>query len=236
MQHGNWAPLSKAAIKELPHDRKYTRLEALFCLQVDYDNCQAVTVAGYSALWRWSRKRVYKFLEDMGIKIIYPKNTKKLRNQKGHIAIHKRDIKRKNKGHIRLIDSKWLGEGKNIKEESKGHKRDIKGSTTNDPNPNLIIYTHYLNVIQPERKSKTRTMNNLKKIKLPNSELTKSIDNYATVCLKNEPNFRKDPANFFGRDKVYIDYLPKNFKPADNDYTPKALNLQEIKEQNNHVG
>ena len=87
MKNGNWAPMSKAYIKFLPKSREYTKLEAGFSVQVDYDNQSLVTVAGYSALWSWSRKRVSKFLDDINVEIIYPESTKKRQNQKGQIGL-----------------------------------------------------------------------------------------------------------------------------------------------------
>lgn len=134
MKNGNWVPISKAFTKDLPHGRPYTRLEAAYSLQVDYDNKKPVTVAGYAALWSWSRTRVAKFLDDMGIEITYPEETKNRRNQKGHIALHKRSIKETYKEHIRLIDNTHLEEEKDIKKANKKHKKDIKGGTTIYPN------------------------------------------------------------------------------------------------------
>ena len=142
MKNGNWIPISKAFLRDLPHDRQYTRLEAAYSLQVDYDCKNSVTVAGYSALWSWSRTRVSKFLNDMNVVIIYPKNTQKRRNQKGHIAIHKQNIKETYKKHIRLIENNYLDLSGNIKKTKEGHKKDIKGSTTKEPinlNPNPIL-------------------------------------------------------------------------------------------------
>lgn len=137
MKHGYWIPISKGFKKALPHDREYTELEAAYSLQLDNDCENTVTVAGYSDLWRWSRKRVYRFLEQMNIKIMYPENTAKKRNQRGflrvHKATHKRDIKGTYKEHIRLIENNNLEEEKDIKGAKEGHKRDIKGNTTIEP-------------------------------------------------------------------------------------------------------
>jgi len=145
MKNGNWIPISKNFINTLPKDRPYTKLEAAYCLQLDYDNNNKVTVSGYSDLWQWSRKKVSLFFDKMGIEIIYPEATQKIKNQRGyikllssgydegHITLHKRDIKGTYKGHIRLIDFSTLQTEKNIKGTYKGHKRDIKGSTTIEP-------------------------------------------------------------------------------------------------------
>ena len=143
MKHGYWIPISKGFKKALPHDREYTELEAAYSLQLDCDCENTVTVAGYSDLWRWSRKRVYRFLERMNIKIMYPENTTKKRNQRGflgvHKAPHKRDIKGTYKEHIRLIENNNLEEERDIKGAKEGHKRDIKGSTTIEPKEPKIL-------------------------------------------------------------------------------------------------
>ena len=138
MKNGNWIPISKNFINDLPKDRPYTKLEAAYCLQLDYDNNNEVTVSGCSDLWQWSRKKVYLFLDQMGIEIIYPEITQKIKNQRGHIGLHKRDIKGTYKGHIRLIDFSTLQTEKNIRGTYKGHKRDIKGSTTIDPISSIL--------------------------------------------------------------------------------------------------
>lgn len=130
MKDGNWVPLSKGLLKYLPLDRAYTKLEAMFSLQVSHYIDEEVTIAGLAALWRWSRKKVRNFHRDIGIEIIYPDETKKIRNQKGHIRVHKRDISEKEKGHIRFINNKDLRTKKDISGKEKGHIRDIKGNTT----------------------------------------------------------------------------------------------------------
>ncbi len=135
MKDGDWLPISNALLKYLPKSRKYTELEAGVSIQSDYDRGNPVTVSGYAALWMWSRKKVRKFLCDFNVEIVYPDDTKIKRNQRGHIRIHKRDIKGTDKGHIRCINSKQLEEESDIKGTDKGHKRDIKGNTTKNLNP-----------------------------------------------------------------------------------------------------
>lgn len=134
MKHGNWIPISKAFILDMPHNRPYTRLEAAYSLQYDYDQKKSVTVAGYSALWSWSRSRVSKFLTDMNVEIIYPETTKKRRNQKGHIALHKKDIIETYNKHIRCIENTYLQEQKDIKKTKREHKKDISPCSTKEPN------------------------------------------------------------------------------------------------------
>jgi len=141
MQKGNWIPLDKALVKSLPRGRIFSEVEAAFSLSLDYDCGKSVTVSGYASRWGWSRKRVKKFIKDMGAEIVYPQDTAIKRNQKGHIGLHKENIKGTYKGHKRMIDSKDIPSKRNIKGTYKGHIRDIKGSTTIYPkslnlNPN----------------------------------------------------------------------------------------------------
>jgi hypothetical protein len=83
MKSGNWIPLSKALLRELPTDRPFSKVEAAFSLQVDYDQDNPVTVAGYAKRWNWTRKKVMNFFDEIGVYIAYPQNTAEKQNQKG---------------------------------------------------------------------------------------------------------------------------------------------------------
>ena len=96
-----WVPIFKGFRKLLPKDRPYTRLEAAFCLQLDFDDGNAVSVTGYAVLWEWSKDKVKKFLDDMGVEIIYPESTKSKKNQRGMITSKKPSNQPSNN---RLID------------------------------------------------------------------------------------------------------------------------------------
>lgn len=50
---------------ELPKDRPYTRLEALFSLSLFAGRITDVQVNEYAAVWRWPRERVKAFLEEI---------------------------------------------------------------------------------------------------------------------------------------------------------------------------
>jgi hypothetical protein len=79
------------------------------------------------------------------------------------------------------------------------------------------IYTHYNSEINSLRKTSMRAKTNIKHYlkKYSFDVLIKSIDNYKTTLNGTDPQYRKDPANFFGKtDKYFIDYLPENFKPT----------------------
>jgi hypothetical protein len=136
MKSGNWVPISKCFSKHLPKDRPYSRVEAAFSLQMDYDEKKPVTVAGYSALWQWSRNKVRGFLEKMGVNIDYPKNTKSQQNQKGQITIQIMDRSGEKKGQIRLIENKELQDQRGRYEEKKGQIMDRSKDTTRYPNTN----------------------------------------------------------------------------------------------------
>jgi hypothetical protein len=135
MKSGNWVPISKGFLKHLPKDRRYTKLEAAFSLQVDFDLGKSVTVSGYADLWRWSRKKVKAFLDTIGVCVLYPENTQKKQNQKGQISIQIRDRSGTDKGQIRFINNNMLEDEKNRKGTDKEQIRDRSGSTTKDPNP-----------------------------------------------------------------------------------------------------
>ena len=85
MKSGGWVPLDKGLMTELPKDRPYTAIEAVFSMQLDYDKGNKVTVSGYADLWRWSRAKVRRFIKKLGIIIQYPKDTAKKKNQKGFV-------------------------------------------------------------------------------------------------------------------------------------------------------
>jgi hypothetical protein len=84
-----WVPIFKGFRKLLPLDRPYTKLEAAFCLQLDFDEGKPVSVTGYATLWQWSKDKVRKFLDDMGVEIIYPESTESKQNQRGIITSKK---------------------------------------------------------------------------------------------------------------------------------------------------
>jgi hypothetical protein len=132
MKNGNWVPISKAFVYHLPKDRAYSKVEAAYSLQVDYDKENMVTVAGYADLWRWRRKKVNRFVKAMGIEIIYPEDTKKRRNQRGRLAIKTTHIMTHKATHIRLIDNSDLQTQNTI-------SRPISRPTTRDPKDPRVL-------------------------------------------------------------------------------------------------
>lgn len=145
MKHGNWVPVDKRLARCLPRGRAFSEVEAVFSLQLDLDAGKPVTLSGYSALWRWGKGRVIRFLEELGVRIEYPEPTGKRQNQAGHLTIIERtdnglisDRKRTDNGLIRLIDSKGLSDAADRKRTDNGLKTDRKRTVLErlDPYPN----------------------------------------------------------------------------------------------------
>lgn len=78
----------------------------------------------------------------------------------------------------------------------------------------LKIHKSYLEQISPVNVSSVRSKSNIEKLlkNHPETELLIAVNNYAATIADRDPQFRKDPANFFGpREKYYFDFLPENF-------------------------
>lgn len=85
------------------------------------------------------------------------------------------------------------------------------------------IYNFYINEISPSDKTRNRAVKNIEYHlkKHLSDDLKLSIKNYKMKALKREPEYRKNPANFFGhreKDQYFIDYLKGNFEPSGNEY------------------
>jgi len=83
----------------------------------------------------------------------------------------------------------------------------------------LLIYNFYKTEIKPLKKSSVRAKENIKFYlkKYSQEQLMQSIKNYKTIC-GDDPVYKKDPANFFGkRERYFIDYIPENFEPIKKD-------------------
>ena len=85
------------------------------------------------------------------------------------------------------------------------------------------IYDFYKTEINPSRKSSTRAKENIRYYlkKYSKEQLLETIKNYKLIC-GDDPEFKKDPANFFGKkDKYFIDCLSENFElPKKEDDDP----------------
>lgn len=71
-----WVPIDDAAAMWLPSRRSFTKLEALFSLQKDYRDRRPASARGYEVLWRWGRRRVVEFLQEVGVEIVGQKGRK----------------------------------------------------------------------------------------------------------------------------------------------------------------
>lgn len=130
MKHGNWVPVSKALTKELPYDRPYSKVEAAFSLQVDFDNDRQVSIAGYAKQWGWSRKRVGTFFKELGITIHYANSTAIQQNQKGQIGIQIGSRSGADREQISFINNKDLQGSGRRSGTDKAQMRSRWGSTT----------------------------------------------------------------------------------------------------------
>lgn len=139
MKNGNWIPISRFFTKHLPRDRPYTKLEAAYCLQLDYAAVKPVTISGYAKLWQWSIGKVYRFFEEMNVKIKYPEDTKNIQNQNGMITNMITERNRNDNGMITersrtaTINTRIINKKKNIK------KRDIRAREFIPPSENDVI-------------------------------------------------------------------------------------------------
>jgi len=68
MDQGNWLALDKRLMYFLPKDRPYTIIEAMFSYTLDQDKNNNVSIIGYSRMWKWSRCKVRRFLNDMTLR------------------------------------------------------------------------------------------------------------------------------------------------------------------------
>lgn len=127
--------MSKALVKDLPCDRPFTRLEAMFSLTCDYDLENQVSVCGYSKLWGWSEGRVKRFLEEVGARIEYPENTRNRQNQRGGIALVITEGSQRDRRGIRFIDSRWLPDCAEGSRSDNGGRPKGSRSSTKEPNP-----------------------------------------------------------------------------------------------------
>ena len=79
------------------------------------------------------------------------------------------------------------------------------------------LYRFYLQEINPEQKTRQRAVSNISHHlkKFSPEDLRQSIQNYKSIAIDREPQYRKNPANFFGkREKYFIDFLVENFTLA----------------------
>ena len=143
MKLGNWIALDKGLIVDLPKNRPYTRLEAMFSHTHDIDEKKEWTINGYAKLWQWDRKKVRKFINCIG-------------TPKGHL----RDRRWTSEGQGVVLKLNNLQIKKDRKGTGKGQVRDSKGDTTIYPNtntnPNLkdLLEKTWLNFLEMRKSIK----------------------------------------------------------------------------------
>lgn len=101
-----------------------------------------------------------------------------------------------------------------------GHKQECVKNAKEDT---AGLYELYLTEIAPKEKTRQRALANIESHlkKYSAVELRQAILNYKTIVAKREPQYRKNPANFFGKqDPEFIDYLPENFQAERNKPSP----------------
>jgi hypothetical protein len=111
--------MDKHLTRELPVDRPYTKLEAMFSLSVDIDNESEGSIKGYSKLWGWSRNKVRKFISEV-------------RTPEGHLV----DTRGTLNGHPLHFIDKGLWKQKDTQGTLGGHPKDTQPTPTTNPNPN----------------------------------------------------------------------------------------------------
>jgi hypothetical protein len=124
MKDGNWVPMDKGLVGTLPVNRPFSEVEAMFSLQVSYDNDTPVSVSGLAKSWKWNRKKVALFLEKIGIALT---GAGRGVRSGGRIAPgqNQRDISRDISG---TFQGTFKGHFKFNKSEDLENKKDIKGT------------------------------------------------------------------------------------------------------------
>jgi len=125
-----WVPMAKGAVTLLPTDRSFSKLEALFSVQLDHNNGNEVSVLGMVRRWGWSRKRVRRLLDQIGVEISYPESTSKCQKQWGEIGVQKKDRKTEKRERDIFIDFNMLHDEGDRKTENEGQERDRRRPTT----------------------------------------------------------------------------------------------------------
>lgn len=130
---------------------------------------------------------------------------------------------------VTLPDDKGLQRSKKKGVTKNGNQKLPKKVTPKNPtfktrrkeNTVGVLYNFYKNEISPLKKSSARAKENIAYYlqKYPFESLKKAIENYKSTINGTEPRYRKDPANFFGKnDRYFIDYLPENFESPKSTY------------------
>jgi len=167
--------------------------------------------------WRWSRGKVRRFFRDLIEKSQISRNPVQQNSRLiSLITITNYDIYQSHSTTNGTTNRQQTVQEQEEKEEKEKYS--------------VELYNFYLSEIQPEFKSKKRALSNIAYYlkSYLHDELKMAISNYKSVCRNREPQYKKDPANFFGkREKPFVDFLPENFslddKPTGQESTGSAL-------------
>lgn len=97
----------------------------------------------------------------------------------------------------------------------------------------IDLYEFYKNEIKPLRKTRKAALKNiefyLKEFSF--EDLKGAINIYKTTAIKSDPQYRKNPSNFFGRtgdsERYFEDYLSGNYEKPE-DAAPETLTAADI--------
>ncbi len=170
--------------------------------------------------WRWSRNKVRRFLKDL-------KMAQQIEQQKSRIlsiiTIVNYDLYQENGAVSETTDDTTERQQKDTNKNVKNVKNEKKETYKENVSG---VYSFYLSEINPKRKSKERGMLNIKHhLKHHSIESLKSaISNYKKTCINSEPQFRKDPANFFGKNEPYFrDFLTETYEDTEENERDEFL-------------
>jgi predicted transcriptional regulator len=116
-----------------------------------------------------------------------------------------------------------------IKENNKENNKEKTRLSRQITQTSKKLYDYYNKIIKPKRKSAVRAKKNIAHhLKHHTTEdLKKSVENYNTIKPDGQ-EYRKDPANFFGRTEPYFeDYLPGNYDAPEGDSDAKYREFRE---------
>lgn len=194
-----WIKLDKNFAQELPNDRPYTKLEAVFSHAKDLDEGKPYTVNGYAKQWQWSRNKVRKFLND-------------IRTPEGHPIGHFRDTGGTSGGHNGHLIINGLQEWKDTIRTPEGHRRDTPKDTGEDT------------TIKTKTKRKTKTKEKDTKVSGKKPDDASTINRVVSYLnRKTNSNYREQtPAT----QRLIRARLKEGFRP--DDFKTVIDNMQRV--------
>jgi len=171
------------------------------------------SIREWGTRWEWGETRVVRFLNLL-------KAMKQIETESEGIATRIKvlnyeqyDPKRHtNETQVKRKKSKNSGITEQQKEQQKENAEKL--------------YDYYLEKIKPEKKSKARAISNILKHskKYEFKDMAIAVKNYFPKGISYAPEFRKDPANFFGVNEPYFkDFMPGKFKQNINGHKPSMI-------------